>query len=169
MDASPTTGAGAIRVPSTAYLIKSAEAVNRQHIDRILRSSPLTVTQWVALGVLEHRPLSSAQLARRSFVTPQSVQDVVKALETKGFVERRRSDVSRRERLISITESGVAALRAVEPDMATLDAAITADFSDAEVEMFRALLVRARASASTFAPGRRSEVPIGADGVGEPA
>lgn len=139
-------------VPTTVYLVKSSETANRAHIDRIVRDSPITTMQFVALGVLESRSaLTSADLARQSFVTPQSMQDMVKALESKDMIQRHRSETNRRELLISITSRGRETLADLEPPMAELNDAILSGFSGAEVEMFRSLLKRARKNAVDFA------------------
>lgn len=138
-------------IPSTIYLVKSAEAANRLLTERIAREEGLTALQYTALGVLERRDgLTAAQLARRSFVTPQSMQDMVRALQDKGFVDRAQSPDNRRELRLSITAAGREVLRRLEPRMAELNDAVLGDFSAAEVEMFRALLLRARRNAAAL-------------------
>ena len=49
----------------------------------------ITALQYTSLTVLErHDGLSAAQLARDSFVTAQSIADVVRSLENRGLVRR---------------------------------------------------------------------------------
>lgn len=138
-------------VPTTVYLVKSLETANRSHIDRIVKDSPITTLQYVALGVLQSRDnLTSAALARRAFVTPQSMQDMVKTMESNGLISRSRSETNRREVNISITELGRNVMSDLEPVMAELNDALLTEFSEAEVEMFRSLLQRARKNVAGY-------------------
>ena len=67
------------------YLVKQVELAVRSHLDDLLRPVGLTALQYTALTVLERQPdLSSAQLARNSFVTAQSMADMITALEGRG-------------------------------------------------------------------------------------
>lgn len=57
---------------------------------RALAGHGLTNAQYAVLSALEDEPgLSSAELARRSFVTPQTMNQVVGQLAQAGLVERR--------------------------------------------------------------------------------
>ena len=48
--------------------------------------------KYTALSILRDRPgLSNAQLARRTYVTPQSMNEVLMALEADGLIIRSRS------------------------------------------------------------------------------
>jgi DNA-binding MarR family transcriptional regulator len=50
--------------------------------------------------------MSVADLARNAFVRPQSMADLVNALEAQGLVERRRDPHSRRRTSITLNENG---------------------------------------------------------------
>ena len=64
----------------------------RWHLDELLKPSGITAGQYTALTVLEqHDGLPAAQLARRSFVTAQSTADLVRALEQRELVTRKRN------------------------------------------------------------------------------
>lgn len=142
-------------LPSTVYLVKSLEAVNRLHTDRLVRDSPVTTMQYVVLGVLQQAEggMSAAALARRSFVTPQSIQDVIRALTAKGLILKNRSEANRRENLLQLTDAGREVLDDLEPVMAELNEVLLGGFSDAEVEMFRSLLHRGRRNLEAYAEG----------------
>ncbi|QFG21562.1 MarR family winged helix-turn-helix transcriptional regulator [Actinomadura sp. WMMB 499] len=102
--------------PLTLYLVKRLELVIRSRMDEALRPYGLTTPQFTALTALRHRDgLSSAQLARRSFVTPQTMNEMVRALERHGHIQRRRDPDNRRVLLISLTEAGRALLRRCDP------------------------------------------------------
>ena len=75
--------------PLTIYLVKQLELAIRSFMDDALRPYGLTTFQYTALTVLQHRGrLSSAQLARRSFVRPQTMHEIVRSLEERGLIER---------------------------------------------------------------------------------
>src|SRR3954453_11451467 len=75
--------------PLITYLVKQTESAIRAHLDVMLRTHQLTTVQYTALTVLQHREdLSSAQLARRSFVKPQTMHETVIGLERQGLIER---------------------------------------------------------------------------------
>lgn len=59
-------------------------------IDGALRSIGLTTLQYAALSALGSSPrLSGAKLARRGFVTPQTMNAIVAGLEAAGLILRR--------------------------------------------------------------------------------
>ena len=59
-------------------------------MDVTLKGLGVTTPQYAALSVLAEEPgLSNAALARRSFVTPQTMNQIVVRLEAAGLVERR--------------------------------------------------------------------------------
>src|SRR5919201_164372 len=93
--------------PSLLYMVKQVELVVRSHLDELVKPAGITALQYTALTVLErHDGLSAAQLARDSFVTAQSMADLVRSLESRGLVRRERNPRNRRELLILLTESG---------------------------------------------------------------
>lgn len=141
------------QLPSAIYLMKSAESVIRSQTDALMSGELVTTMQYVALGVLQqHEHLSGAELARLSFVKPQSMQDIIRALEAKGLIERRRRAENRREMMISISPAGRDLMDALEPRMAALDDALVDGFSDAEVSALRGMLRRLKHNAAQFSP-----------------
>jgi DNA-binding MarR family transcriptional regulator len=105
-DAGETFSSGAAR-PRTTYLIGRLDRIVRRAFDELLREFELTALPYTALTVLAARPgLSNAQLARRSFMTPQGMNQVVESLEAKGMVRRLPSPYNRRVRCIELTDRG---------------------------------------------------------------
>ena len=93
--------------PMLLYLVKQVELAIRSHLDDLLRPAGLTALQYTALTVLErHSDLSSAQLARNSFVTAQSMADMITALEGRGLIERHRDRADRRRLVVALTARG---------------------------------------------------------------
>ena len=61
----------------------------RKEIGRLVGPKGLSVAQYTTLSILRSRSgLSNAQLARRLWVTPQSMNEVISALERAGLIER---------------------------------------------------------------------------------
>ena len=71
------------------YELKRAQHALRVEMDGALRRVGLTTPQYAALAVLEGEPgLSGAELARRCFVTPQTMNGILVNLENAGMVKR---------------------------------------------------------------------------------
>jgi DNA-binding MarR family transcriptional regulator len=108
----PAEGAPhAARPMSLSYLIGHLDRIVSRRLSEALSRLGLTLPQYTALSVLRARGRSSnAQLAERSFITPQSVSEVVKTMEANGWVAREFNPLNRRIVLLCLTESGEALL-----------------------------------------------------------
>ncbi|WP_436529561.1 MarR family winged helix-turn-helix transcriptional regulator [Actinoplanes sp. HUAS TT8] len=136
-------------MPSLLYLVKQLELAVRARLDELVRGHGITALQYTALTVLErHDGLSAAQLARDSFVTAQSIADMVRALETRGLIRRERNRGNRRELLIHLTEEGRALLAAVADPVQELEARMTAKLTGTQTDELRQSLVSAWQSLS---------------------
>ncbi len=88
------------------YLIKRAQSVLHDAMVDALGPYGLTVTQFAVLTALEEEPgLSNADLARRAFVTPQSMHAVLQELESRQFLVRRTHPQHRRVLQAELTEA----------------------------------------------------------------
>jgi DNA-binding MarR family transcriptional regulator len=100
--------------PTPEFLIQLRRTyqATRVRLDAELSATGLTTPQYIVLGGLEQEgELSSSELARRSLVTAQTMDVLVKGLEAAGLVARRRHPGHGRILLVSLTSSGRAALR----------------------------------------------------------
>jgi DNA-binding MarR family transcriptional regulator len=87
------------------YLIKRAQMVLHDAMADALGSHDLTVTQFAVLTGLDEEPgLSNADLARRAFVTPQSMHAVLQELERLQLVVR--SPHPRHQRVLQAALTG---------------------------------------------------------------
>ena len=76
-------------------------------MDAELRELNVTTPQYAALSVLAEQPgISNAALARRSFVTPQTMNQVMLRLEAAGLVNRRAHPEHGRVLQAYLTEEG---------------------------------------------------------------
>jgi DNA-binding MarR family transcriptional regulator len=129
--------------PLTTYLVKQTESAIRAHLDTVVREHGLTTVQYTALTVLQHREdLSSAQLARRSFVRPQTMHELIVGLERQGLVVRHPSADRRHVLLVRLTTEGRKKLAGCAADVERIERQMVEDLSDAELAMLRALLER---------------------------
>ena len=75
---------------SVGYELKRVQHDLRLGMDETLKGFGVTTPQYAALSVLAEEPgLSNAALARRSFVTPQTMNQILVRVEAAGLVERR--------------------------------------------------------------------------------
>jgi DNA-binding MarR family transcriptional regulator len=74
---------------SLGYLLKEASSALRHAMEAVLRPLGMTVTHYSCLELLAQRPgLSGSELARGAFVTRQSMNTLLQALERDGYVTR---------------------------------------------------------------------------------
>src|SRR5271155_2702463 len=94
------------------YLVKRAQTVLHDAMADVLGPYGLTVTQFDVLTALDEEPgLSNADLARRAFVTPQSMHAVLQELESRQFLVRRTHPQHQRVLQAALTEAGRRTLR----------------------------------------------------------
>ncbi|MGP4007397.1 MarR family winged helix-turn-helix transcriptional regulator [Streptomyces sp. 4N124] len=130
--------------PSLLYMVKQVELVVRSHLDELVKPSGITALQYTALTVLErHDGLSAAQLARDSFVTAQSIADLVRSLEGRGLVRRERNPRNRRELLILLTDAARELLERHSGPVRELEERMVRDLTAHQTEQFRQALSRA--------------------------
>ncbi len=74
---------------SLGYLLKEASSALRTAMEEVLRPLGMSVTHYSCLELLAQRPgLSNSELARGAFVTRQSMNVLLQALERDGHVTR---------------------------------------------------------------------------------
>ena len=127
--------------PLLLYLMKRVELAVRARLDEIVRPAGLTAAQYTALTVLErHDDMSSAQLARHSFVTAQSMADMITTLQGRRLIERHRDRADRRRLVVSLTAEGRVLLDRFRDEVAALEGEMIAGLSGQEIAGLRAVL-----------------------------
>jgi DNA-binding MarR family transcriptional regulator len=131
--------------PTLLYLMKQVELAVRARLEELSRPVGLTALQYTALTVLERHPdLTSARLARRSFVTTQSMADMVTALLDRGLIERHRDHADRRRLVIALTAEGRRCLDELRPAVVALEAEMLAPLTTDEAGTMRSSILRCR-------------------------
>ena len=139
--------------PTLLYVLKQVELAVRSRLDDLFRPIGLTALQYTALTVLERHPdLSSAQLARNSFVTAQSMADMVTALEDRGLIERHRDVSDRRRLVLAVTADGRRLLRRYRGKVSALEAEMLSGLTEAQAVELRSSLISCRTALAEHPP-----------------
>ena len=127
----------------SGYLIKRAQAALHVCLEEIVSPHGLGIPQFVVLSFLAETPgLANADLARRAFVTPQSMNEVLKQLESTGLVERRPNPTNARILNAYLTRTGTRKRSAVSSQVRELEARLLSGLtSDERQTLNRALLI----------------------------
>lgn len=123
------------------YAIKCVQQALQTAMDSALKNYHLTMAQYVVLfNLLNHPGVSSAELARLSFVTPQTMIRLVKNLERSGFLARAQSSQAPRILKARLTPKGATAFRAATEDVDLVLSRMLSGIQDKELEQFGLLL-----------------------------
>jgi DNA-binding MarR family transcriptional regulator len=123
------------------YLVKRLEMAERARMEEVLRPLGVTLQQYTALSLLERREgLSSAQLARRHYVTPQAMNQLVASMERDGFIERRPDEANRRILRAWLTQRGAEVLRACNDGVDDLEGQMLSALTPEQAAVFERAL-----------------------------
>jgi DNA-binding MarR family transcriptional regulator len=131
-------------VPSLAYVVARLDRVTRRAVEQAVAPQGLTVTQYTILSALARQPgLSSAQLARRAYISPQSMNEMLLALEARELVIRKADKLQRRILQTHLTATGKRVVRVCDSSVSTVEQQMTEGMTTAESDQLRSLMVRA--------------------------
>lgn len=127
-----------------SYLVRQTQLATYHQLDQALRGFGLTPTQYTVLAILNRRGenLSSAELARRLGVTPQSANAIVWTLDAQQLVRRTDDGDNRRVRALQLTPKGRALLARCDAEVDRFEQAFFGELTGPEQETLRGLLVR---------------------------
>lgn len=129
--------------PRVTYTVKRLESAIRRRLDVICRENGLSTAQYTALSVLRSRPgMSSAQLAVRSFIKPQSANQTVAELEKLGFIERRADEFNQRILRTNLTDRGRSYLGACDGGVDQLEATMFEGMTDDDIGKLQEVMSR---------------------------
>ena len=119
--------------PRLSYVVGRLDRALRREIGALVAPFGLTVPKYTALSILRDRPgLSNAQMARRSMVTPQSMNEVLAALEAEGLVVRSPAANHGRVVELALSERGHQVLADCDRAVTHMENAMLADLDEAE-------------------------------------
>jgi DNA-binding MarR family transcriptional regulator len=136
-----STSSRARVTPRISYVVGRLDRALRREIGALVAPHGLTVPQYTALSILRDRAgLSNAQLARRTYVTPQSMNEVIAALERDGLVARAPAANHGRVLETTVTQAGLDVLAHCDRAVNEMEARMLADLDDdARAELLHAL------------------------------
>ena len=110
------------------YLIKQAQAALHAQMTRALHQHGVTLAQFAVLTALADEPgLSNAELARRAFITPQSMNENLRELEQRTWVTRSHHPTHGRILQTELTEQGRTTLQACDAAVTAIEERMLAD------------------------------------------
>ena len=125
----------------TSYLLRQAQLRIYAAMVERLGALGLTPVQYTVLSLSSREGgLSSADLARRTQITPQSMNEVITALHRKGLIRRHEAPENRRILRVALTKEGNRLLPECERQMDRLEAEFFRCFGKSELTAFRNLL-----------------------------
>jgi DNA-binding MarR family transcriptional regulator len=137
---------GAVRVddaaartePGVSYAIARLHQRLFASITERVAPHGLTTLQFTTLSVLGRHgtPLSTSQLARRAFMTPQSMSEVIHALERKGLIKRNPHPNHRRTLPATLTAKGRRVLAGCDEAVVAFEDAMLEGFSERDRAAF---------------------------------
>jgi DNA-binding MarR family transcriptional regulator len=138
--------------PSLLYLVKQLELAVTTELERVTSIAGLTPIQYTALTALERHPgITSAQLARNSFVRAQSMAEMVSGMMQRGLITRERDPRDGRHYLLFLTPAGQALIESLSAPVRTIERLMLAGLSPAEAEALRGYLDSCRRALSPTA------------------
>lgn len=135
----------AVAAPRISYAIARLQQLVLTAVTEEVAPFGLTALQFTTLSVLGRHgaPLSNSQLARRSFMTPQSMHEVIHRLEKEGLIKRVPHPEHRRKLPASLTAKGRRVLASCEEAVTTFESRMLRGFQAAERLSFLQMIAAA--------------------------
>jgi DNA-binding MarR family transcriptional regulator len=132
----------------TFYLVKRLETEAGMALDRALADHDVTGGQYLILSLVSREGgRSSAELARRAYITPQSMNEVIAALEHKGYIRRTENPDNRRILQVGLTREGRRLLTSCDKAVDLAETAFLSVLKPKKLAEFRATLEQLLAAA----------------------
>lgn len=115
------------------WLLKRAQDALHDAMTAALRGPGASVPEYAVLTALADQPgMSNADLARRAYVTPQTMNQVLRELERRGWVSRRPHPGHGRILQAELTADGQRVLAACHQSVGAVEAQMLAGLGPAE-------------------------------------
>jgi len=126
-------GVGVDLETSLGYLLKEASSALRAAMEEVLRPLGMSVTHYSCLELLAQRPgLSNSELARGAFVTRQTMNVLLQALERDGHVSRPAAPPVGKALPARLTPRGRRSLEKASAAVRSVEARMLAGLTEAE-------------------------------------
>jgi DNA-binding MarR family transcriptional regulator len=129
------------------YLFRLAHQAFRARLEDALRPHGLSVPQYGALSIFDIAvEISSAELARLSAVTPQTMNTVVHQLLDKGLLDRRPHPAHGKVVTLRLTRRGRTLLDNSTPAVRAVEHALLAPVNERDAQVIRRWLAGSQAA-----------------------
>jgi DNA-binding MarR family transcriptional regulator len=152
--------------PRTMYLLNQATNGLMHKLAQALAEQKITPKQYTVLSIVKDKqPVSSSELSRRFYVTPQSMNEVIAGLEKAGFLSRTEDPKNRRILGIRLTKAGRELVLKCDAVLDRFEATAFGSISGAQHRDLRKVLrtlldeVRTDRAAREWNPPRSSKRP----------
>ena len=128
--------------PRIGYVVGRLERALRRELSALVGPYGLTVSKYTALSILCEKPgLSNAQLARRTYVTPQSMNEVLSSLEADGLIVRSPAANHGRVVEVALSPKGQEVLVSCDLAVGQMENAMLADLDEEGRRVLRDMLL----------------------------
>jgi len=108
--------------PRAIYFLNQANHAVRSRLEAALSTLQMTGIQYTVLSVIGSREgLSSAELSRRFFVTPQTMNELIGGLQRRNLITRKEDPANRRILRMSLTTEGKRMIKACDAAADTVE------------------------------------------------
>jgi DNA-binding MarR family transcriptional regulator len=131
-----------VKEPRIGYVVGRLDRALRREIGALVAPHGLTVSKYTALSILSEKPgLSNAQLARRTYVTPQSMNEVLASLEADGLIVRSPAANHGRVVEVALSPKGQEVLASCDRAVGHMENAMLADLDEDARRALREMLL----------------------------
>ncbi|MGX1306443.1 DNA-binding MarR family transcriptional regulator [Amorphus suaedae] len=129
--------------PRSVFLLYITAHAIRSRIEQELRRLKLTGLHYSILSMVQSNgSMSSAELSRRFYVTPQTMNGTILTLERRGLLERHPAPTNARIRCIDLTPKGSAVVEECDAMVDVIEEEAFSSLDDLELAMLRRLTFR---------------------------
>ena len=130
-----------------AQMMKRIMMHFRSQLDERLRPQGVTTAQLQIMKAVSQEPgLSGAKLARICYITPQSVQTLLKGLEEDGWIARSKDRVNDRVLNTELTTAGKTLLLNAEREARVIERRLWRGVSETSIATFNVVLAQCLAN-----------------------
>lgn len=145
---------------SLGYLLKEAASALRAAMEGVLRPLGMSITHYACLELLSQRPgLSNSDLARGAFVSRQSMNVLLQALEREGLVSRASEASVGRILPTELTSRGRRQLEAASAAVKAVEDTMRSGLTDDEQKQLQDMLRTCVASLQPSSQGKGASTP----------